>query len=182
MVVLATAFGSANAATSSLTAFFVVAAVAAGVEVALAGTLLAVGSLCAVLTRLLLGEVCDRLVAHHLRIPAVLLAIGAVATLGLATGRPGWMAAGILLSLGLGWGFNGVYWYAIVHRFRGAPGQVTGAIFPGGLLGSVLGPLVFGWIVELLGFAAGWVFAAVLAGVAAVLMWVADGSLGPARL
>jgi MFS family permease len=70
------------------------------------------------------------------------------------------------------WGYNGVFWYAMVRAYPDAPGRITGALSPGGLAGSTLGPVVFGWLVDQLGYQTAWrwfVGLALFAG--AVLSW-----------
>lgn len=163
-------FGMASA--STLSAFTVDAAVSAGIGPASAGILLAVGSICAVAVRLLVGAAADRRGHGHLPVVARLIAAGAVGYLLLALGTRWSIAIGTIVAFGLGWGFNGLFWFAIVRLNRATPGRVTGMVMPGGMFGGLMGPLVFGWLAELRGYPTGWLVAAAWALVGSIIMVV----------
>lgn len=167
ILLLAVAFGLGNATSSTVTTFYVDAAVRAGTSADFAGTMLAVASIATIITRVVSGAVSDRLSTGHLRLCAGLLVVGSIGIAMLATGRPAWMAAGALVGLAGTWGFGGVFWFALVRAYPDAPGQASGAIAPGVLGGSTAGPVVFGFIADSAGFAVAWTFIGVVALVAA---------------
>lgn len=160
VVLLSAAFGCALAAVAVVNTFFVSAAVASGLAPGTAGTYLAIGSIAAVLTRLIAGRACDGFIARPFVLAAWMIATGSTGILLLATMRPAAMLPGIVLSMGAAWGFNGVFWYALVSAYPEAPGRVTGAINPGGFAGSTFGTLIFGLVVESIGYEIAWLLAA----------------------
>lgn len=174
LAMLFVAFTLASGASSILTAFYVASATDAGLSAAHAGSLLAVASVGAITVRLLSGVACDRLAGGHLILCAGMLGLGALGTLALASGQPWLLAAGILIGLAGSWGFDGVFWYAIVRRYQAQPGQVTGALEPGGLLGGAGTPLLFGFVVELTSYRVAWIGGAVLAMAGAAAMLQGD--------
>lgn len=163
-------FGLGTAASGAVPAFYVGAAVAAGTEVDVAGTLLALASAGAILVRLIAGVVCDRMVGRQMSLAGGLLAVGSAGLGLLASGRPAMMAVGVAIALGGTWGFNGVFWYALMRAFPDAPGATTGAIAPGGLVGGIVGPIVFGALVDGFDYRVAWIFSAVLSVAAGAAM------------
>lgn len=162
VVLLAAAFGCALLAISVVPTFFVAAAVEAGVSLSRAGVYLAAGSASAVIVRLIAGHACDRIVVHPLRLASFMIATGSVGIGMLALMRPWAMAVGVILALGGAWGFNGVFWYALVGAYRGTPGRITGAMNPGGFAGATLGTLGFGVVAETLSYTVAWGIAGVI--------------------
>lgn len=146
---------------STLTTFTVDSAVTSGVSPATAGLLLTVGSFASILVRLIVGSRADRRERGHFRTVAGLVAFGSTGYLMLAVGQPVLTAVGVVVAFGLGWGFNGLFWYALLRLNRQAPGRITGLVMPGGMLGGFLGPLIFGWIVDTSGYGVAWSVAAV---------------------
>lgn len=141
---------------STLTTFTVDSAVASGVNPSSAGLLLTIGSLAAIVVRLIVGSRADRRERGHFRTVARLIGLGAVGYFLLAVGGPTATFIGVLVAFGLGWGFNGLFWYALLRLNRQAPGRITGLVMPGGMLGGFLGPLSFGWIVDSYGYDVAW--------------------------
>lgn len=173
ILILAIAFGLGDATSSVSTTFLVDSQVAAGASPERAGTVLSIASACAILTRLSLGAISDRLPGGHLHLCAAMLGVGTVGLWLLSSGEPGlqMVVGGVLAFMGC-WGYNGVFWYAMVRAYPDAPGRITGALSPGGLAGSTLGPVVFGWMVDQLGYQASWRwFVGLALCAAAVLSW-----------
>lgn len=119
--ILALAFGLSTAASSTVTVFYVDAAVSAGSSLDFAGVMLAVGSFAAILVRLVMGVVCDRVAAGHLRLCAALVGSGSIGLALLAIGSQAAMTAGILIVMSGLWGFNGAFWYALVRGHPDSP-------------------------------------------------------------
>lgn len=182
LIVLSVAFGLANGASVTVPVFYVSAAVAAGATPTAAGAVLAAASIVALVVRLALGVVTDRLTGGHLRLCAVMLGAGAGGFSLLATGRTTLVTAGVVLALAGAWGFSGVFWFTLVRSNPAAPGRITGRIAPGALVANSASPLVFGLIAGNYTYALGWVFAGLMAGLAAIGMLVGErrGDLGGA--
>jgi sugar phosphate permease len=178
IIVLSVAFALGNAASGALTAFYVDSSVLVGSTAERAASVLALGSSFAVVVRIIMGAVCDRMRHHQLRLAAGLLLVGSVATLPLGRVTATASSVAFIVAMAGVWGFNGVFWFALVDRFPHAPGRVTGAVTPVGLAGSVLGPLGFGVLADQFGYPMAWPAAAVAALAAALFMLAADMRLG----
>ena len=173
ILMLAVALGLASASSSVVSAFYVDAAVRAGSQVQTAGFLLAVASGITIAVRMLSGAACDRLPKLDLRLNALLLVVGSGGLLLLATGRPATMNIGVILALTGTWGGNGVYWYAVIRAFPDAPGRISGALAPGGLIGGIVALSSFGIIAERIGHGAAWIAASFAAVGGSIMMTVA---------
>lgn len=174
IALLATGFGLGTFTSSTVTTFYVASAADAGSTPAFAGTVLAVASLAAIGARLLAGVISDRLVTGHLTMCAALVGLGSFGIALLATANPRWMSVGLVIALMGNWGFNGVFWFALVRSFPDTPGRITGAASPGGLIGSTLGPLLMGAVIDATGFRVAWLIATVIGAIAATTL-VAGG-------
>lgn len=181
VVVLMLAFGLGTAAGTTLPAFYVDAAVSAGTGASVAGSLLAAASLAAISVRLVAGVVCDRLVKGHMKLAGLLLGLGSFGVLLIASGTSGLMAIGVVAGLAGTWGFNGVFWYALMRAYPRSPGATTGAVAPGGLIGGIVGPTTFGLVVDVSGYQAAWVLSTALALAAASAMIVVARRLEDVR-
>jgi MFS family permease len=156
LVLLALGFGLGTSTSSAITTFYVASAASAGSTSAFAGTVLAVASFAAIGARIAAGIISDRLFTGHLTMCAALVAVGSSGVALLATGSPTWMSVGLAIALMGNWGFNGVFWFALVRSYPDAPGRITGAVSPGGLLGSTLGPLVIGLVIDATSYRTAW--------------------------
>ncbi len=177
LVIIMVTFALADVTNNTATVFYVESAVRAGTPPGLAGTIFAVASLGAILTRLASGVVADRMVTGHLRLCAGLLLLGAVGMALLSTGDPTLMGVGAVLAFCGTWGFNGVFWFSVVSAFPHAPGRVTGVLGPAGLMGSSLTPALFGGIADQVGFRPVWLIVCSSAVAAAIGMVIADREL-----
>lgn len=172
LIVVTIALMCGMAAASTLAAFTVESAAAFGLDLATAAWLLTFGSVCAIAFRVFIGFISDRMVRGHLHVVSAMLGVGSLGYLLLGVGRTWTLVTGTMLAFALGWGFNGLFWFAIVRLHRDAPGAVTGLVMPGGMTGGVIGPILFGTIVEASGFSAAWFTVAAFGALAAVLMQV----------
>jgi MFS family permease len=150
-------------AASALGVFFVDAAVSAGLSPAEAGWLQAVGSSLGVVSRLAAGRAADTMPAGHLRLVAVMLAGGAVGYALLAAGGDVAIILGTVLAFALGWGWVGVFFFAVVRLNPDAPGAATGIVQTGDFAGSLVGPVVFGSLAASGTYRNAWFVAAILA-------------------
>jgi MFS family permease len=176
------AFGLANSANSVILAFYVDAAVEAGTSARLAGFLLAVSSVAAILVRLTTGIASDRMRSGHLRRCAQLMIAGAIGLALLATQQPGLMGAGLLIGLSGAWGLHAVFWFVLMNAYSSAPGTATGLVATVGHIGGTLGPLVFGVVAQELSYRVAWGMGSILAVGSAIMMVVLSRRLAnPAR-
>lgn len=150
--VLAGGFGLGLAAASAMTAFLVSSSVTSGMSRGTAGLLVAAGGAAAVAGRILSGRMADRRGADHLPTVAVMLGIGASAYLLLAlvtADRLTYLYLPVVLVVfGVGWGWNGLFNFAVVRDYPHEPAWATGITQTGGRLGGVVGPFLFGQLVS----------------------------------
>lgn len=172
LLVLAVGLAFGMAAAMALTTYTVESATAAGVGAAAAGLLLTSGSVASITTRLVAGYRADKRGGGHLVTVARMQFAGAIGILLIATQVPGLLLAGTLIAFALAWGFNGVFWFAIVRLNPATPAAASGQVMPGGMLGGVVGPIVFGWTAEQAGFQTAWYLAASWSVIAGTLMLV----------
>lgn len=174
VVILAAAFGFGLAVNSLAPVFYVHSAVTAGAGPQLAGTFLATGSATAIVVRVVAGLVCDRTVWQPLLICTWLLGTGTIGLLMLASGNVSVMGAGVIVTMAGTWGFNGVFWYALVTAFREVPGSITGAVSPGGFIGGTAGTAIFGMLADNASYPVAWMSFAVVGLFGVVVMRAAD--------
>ena len=169
---LAAGFGLGVAAAGTVSAFYVDAAVTAGSTPQAAGLSLGVASAVAIGVRLGSGILVDRIRVGRLQFCASLVTVGTLGFALLATNRPAVMVAGAVVALGGTWGFSAVFWFVLVSSNVDAPGRATGAPGTGGALGGIIGPVLFGGLVDLAGHPTAWLTSAaisLLSGIAFVL-------------
>jgi MFS family permease len=151
---LGAALGAAAAGT--IGSFLVSASVDAGIDEGAAGVLAFVCSAAGITTRMIAGARADVRGGGHLRVVAVMLGIGSLTYVALATRTPALMVVGGLTAYCFAWGWPGLFNLAVVRSNPGAPGAATGITQTGTYIGAVLGPLVFGFTVDAWGY--GWSF------------------------
>lgn len=160
LVVLAAGFGIGVAAASSLTAFLVSSAVSGGISRANAGLLAALGGVIAATSRIVIGRLADRRGHSHLPVVVTMIGLGTVgyATLALASATrvDAVYLVAVVVAFGGGWGWNGLFNFAVITAHPRHPGQATGIIQAGGRFGGVLGPFAFGEIVSHSSYSVAW--------------------------
>lgn len=181
--VLAVGFGLGVASAGALTAFLASSVVAAGMGRAAAGLLVALGGLAAVAGRIVSGWLADRRSGGHLKVVAVMLAIGSIAYLALALVTYQRLAVlvvpVVVVLFAVGWGWNGLFNFATMDLYRERPAWATGITQTGGRLGGVFGPFVFGQIATHASYGAAWVaLAAACAAAATITAVVSSRSRG----
>lgn len=176
-LVLGAALALGIAAGATGTAFLVDAGVTAGFAPGTAGLILAVVSGGSIAVRIGTGVLVDRIGIEPLRLVLALLTAGAAGYALMATGGRAAFVAGAVLALMLGWGYNGLFWLAVIRSTPGSTGASTGVILPMGMAGGVVGPLVAGRLVESFSYAAAWSLVGVLLLAAAVLVRVGVAAL-----
>ncbi|MCW2135090.1 CynX/NimT family MFS transporter [Arthrobacter sp. VKM Ac-2550] len=162
---IAAAMGSAQA--NALGAFTVISATQAGFDVATAGLLLGVGSAAGCLTRPLVGMAADRGIGGSMGTVAIMMSMGCVGLLAIASGNQIAFAAGCIFAFGFGWGWNGLVHYVVSHRSHPFTARATGIAQSGTYIGGSLGPLAFGIVLAGFGPTVAWTSAAILAAMGA---------------
>ncbi|EQD73414.1 major facilitator transporter, partial [mine drainage metagenome] len=164
LVALAIAFCLAAGASASLGAFLVLSAVSTGFSSAAAGLVAVLASACGIAVRVLVGLLADRRGGRHFLLVAGMISVGALGFAALAWGSllhaPVLFIFGAVVAFGIGWGWNGLFNYALVQNHPNAPARATGITQTGGRLGSVIGPLICGVLVEHVGYTGAWAVSA----------------------
>jgi MFS family permease len=163
LMLLALGIGLGSTATAPLGSFLVESSVAAGLRVDTAGLLLALGSAVNILVRVAFGHLADGMSGGRLRLVAAMLGIGVVGFALLATGESALILPGALLAFGAGWGWPGLFNFAVVKTSPGAPAAATGVTQTGASAGAALGPLVFGLVVEVASYDVAWLVSGAIA-------------------
>jgi MFS family permease len=156
LVLLACGIGLGSTAATPLGAFVVESSVASGLRVETAGLLLALGSAVNITVRILFGHLADGMRSGRLRLVVAMLGIGVVGFAMLATGMDALLVIGILLAFGAGWGWPGLFNFAVVKTSPGAPAVATGITQTGASAGAALGPLFFGFVVQGTSYTIAW--------------------------
>ena len=172
LVLLAVGIGLGSTATTPLGAFIVESSVAAGLRVETAGLLLALGSAVNIGVRVGFGRLADGMSGGRLLLVAAMLGIGVAGFVLLATGESGLILPGALLAFGIGWGWPGLFNFAVVKTSPGAPAAATGITQTGASGGAALGPLVFGLVVEVASYDVAWLLSGAVALVAMVAILI----------
>lgn len=177
LIVLAVGWGLASAGANALGAFFVLGAVHAGFATVAAGLLAVLGSLASIGTRIALGAVADRRSGRGFGVVAVMSGVGAFSVALLGTGQVWSYVLATLVGYGIGWGWAGVFNYAIVRSSPSNPGRTTGITQAGAGAGACLGPLAFGVLLTHSGYLAAWVSAGAALLVASAVIAIGRGML-----
>ncbi len=172
LVLLALGIGLGSTAATPLGAFIVESSVVAGLGEASAGLLLAFGSAVSIIVRVALGHLADGMEGGRLRLVAAMLGVGVIGFALLSTGVGGLLVLGTALAFGAGWGWPGLFNFAVVRTNPGAPAAATGITQTGASGGAALGPLLFGVVVEASSYGVAWLFsgATALAALVAILL------------
>ena len=151
----------------------VLAVGAAGVEPGVAGTLLAFGSLVGIVGRIGWGWVGGRWYASHVPLLTALLITGAIGYFWLAraSGLTS-IALATLVTFTTGWGWPALFNFAVVVRSAAAPAVATGIVATGLYAGGIVGPVVFGLLVEAGGYSLAWSFVALSSVVSGAMFYL----------
>ncbi len=178
--VLAGGFGLGLTAAGSLTAFLASSAVSAGAGRGWAGLLVAIGGGAAIVGRIAAGRRADRRGRDHLPAVAWMLVIGALGYLGLAVACVDRAAYAflpvVIIVFGAGWGWNGLFNFAVIRDYPDRPAWATGITQTGGRVGGMLGPFLFGQLVSHSSYAVAWA-AAGATSIAAAAVVIAGGRM-----
>jgi len=100
----------------------------------------------------------------------------------LATGNSRLLVFAALVGYGIGWGWAGLFNFAVASTHRTAPGRATGLTQVGASAGACLGPLVFGLTAARFGYPPAWIGAALLLLVAALMILIGRRALLASRV
>ncbi|MGB5432870.1 MAG: MFS transporter [Acidimicrobiia bacterium] len=172
LVVMAVGAGLGIFGMDALATFLVPYAVDVGFGEGAAGVLLAAGSVLGILTRIIMGWLIDRRTAGGLLTVAVFLGLGAAGIAVMTIGTDPAIVAGSLIAFTFGWGWSGLFTFAVVRRNPAAPAAATGITMTGIYVGAAAGPALFGLVAET-SFTVAWVIMSLALGLGAVLMTTA---------
>lgn len=173
LIVLAVGMGLGSSAANGLGAFLVSSSVHHGWKPGDAGYLVVLGSVTGMSSRLINGILADRRNGRHFQVVATMVGLGGLGYLMLMSGV-GWLIIpATMISYGAGWGWNGLFNFAVVWNYPKSAGYATGITQSGAYLGSVFGPLLFGFIVDRSGYGLAWTSAAFEAIAASIAVIVA---------
>jgi MFS family permease len=156
LFLLALGIGLGSTAATPLGTFLVESSVAAGLRVETAGLLLASGSAVNIVVRVAFGRLADGMRGGRLLLVAAMLAAGVAGFGMLATGEVALILPGALLAFAAGWGWPGLFNFAVVKTNPGAPAAATGITQTGASGGAAVGPLVFGLVAEATSYEVAW--------------------------
>jgi MFS family permease len=160
LLILAAAGGMGAAAGNSIGSFLVSSAVHIGIAESHAGLLLASSSAVVLAVRVSVGLLADRRGSGFFQMVTGLMATGAAGFVLLGSATVPVFVAGAVVAAGAGWGWPGAFNLAVVDHDRSLAAVTTGLTQTGVYLGAVVGPVVFGPVVEHGSFVAAWLVSA----------------------
>ncbi|MDA8027283.1 MAG: MFS transporter [Actinomycetota bacterium] len=170
VVTLAIAMALGAGTSNALGAYMVENAVNHNYAPGTAGLIGALGSLVSLIVRLSVGYRADKREGKHLIVVAAMIGLGAIGYLLFATSIKWLVIPAAVIGYGFGWGWNGLFNFAVVVNHKGAEGRATGITQSGAFVGSVAGPIVFGYFVVHFGFGPSWVLLMAVAALSSTLM------------
>lgn len=180
LVVLAAAVGLGIGALDPLGSFFVGYSVSIGVDEQIAGVLLAVGGFCGIVARLVAGRLIDRRAEADFTAIASMMVAGAAGIVMLNLGGYPGLIVGGFIGFTAGWGWSGLFTFAVVKDNPGAPAAAWGVAQTGKFLGAAIGPLLFGIVADRVSFtAAFWMTTVALLTAAVLILYVRNHRPAP---
>lgn len=168
LVALAVLGGFASMGANAVGTFVLLTVVDSGVEQGTAGIYVVAGAFLGMLVRIASGWWADHTGSGGLRPIAVMLLIGAASYLMLASGNPAVALPAVVLAYTGGWGWPGLFMFAIARHYGPATGRVTGIVQLGLMGGSAVAPLSVGLVVDTAGYGVAWTGVAIIAVVGAL--------------
>lgn len=184
LAAVAAALATASAAGAKV--FVTETAATVGMSASAAGVLLVVAGLFGVVARIAMGRRVDRRTGKAVPMTSTLMLVGCAA---MVMGAIGWPLLLIPAAIGVfagAAGWSGLFLYAMVESRPEAAGAAAGVGIAGVTVGGAVGPVVFGLAIEHSSLTVAWIGAAVLIGLASVIMTAAGRqarvSLAPNRV
>ncbi|WP_166806329.1 MFS transporter [Cryobacterium serini] len=169
------------AATGAVTAYAVITGIERGLPVAGAGILLSVAGLLSVVVRVVVGRIADRANSTFaLATVAAMMFIGGAGVLLMAVDTQWTFVAGMLLALGVGWGWPGLTHFVVSRVAGPATPSATGVVQIGTYVGSGAGPLAFGLLYAALPQTTLWIIVGAVQIVAGYIAFVLARKTPPA--
>lgn len=155
-------FGGATG--NALAVFVVDAGVTIGFSSARAAVVLSIGSAVSITMRVAAGWLVDRRSSTGFgELGAIfLLGVAGFGLLAVAGGEGVWFVIGVLIGFASAWGFPGVMYFTTVRLGLLPPASATGLVLSGTYLGSIVGPLLAGFIAERASYTQVWTIGTVL--------------------
>lgn len=153
-----------------LTTFSAQTLTRAGMSISAAGVVIAGCSVAALVVRLVAGWLTDRRSSDGLLPAAVMIAVGAVGMLMMATGGIALTVLGAVLAFCGGWGWPALLLLGVLTYHPARPAAASGRFQLGTALGAAVGPLVFAAVGEAAGFLTAWVVVAACTAASALLI------------
>ena len=154
----------------SMGAYLVSYAVDSGISEAGAGLVLIIASMSGIAARIGAGFLVDRARSNGVRELAIMLGIGALSLLLLASRIPALVWLAPISAFAGGWGWNGVLTYVVVRANPHAPAAATGITQTGVFVGATIGVPLFGVIAQASSYGTAWVATALSALTAALIV------------
>jgi predicted MFS family arabinose efflux permease len=173
LIILAVGVGLGIGAIDPVGSFFVSYAVSIGVEEQVAGFFLAAGGFCGIAARLVAGRFIDRMAQADLTAIASMISIGAIGIIILNLGGYPGLIIGGLLGFTAGWGWSGLFTFAVVKDNPEAPATAWGIVQTGKFTGAAIGPILFGLVADRVSFSAAyWMSTIALFSAAGLMIYV----------
>lgn len=154
---------------NGLSLFVVPSAVDIGIGEAAAGAVLAGCSLLVVLVRLGAGWLVDRNESIGFAEMAWMAGAGALGGFVLfASSTPALYLTAMPLALLGAWGWPGVVFFTVVHSYPDLPARASGLVLSGNLTGTVIGPLVVGYLAGRGNYPGAWLYVSAMSLIATV--------------
>lgn len=163
LVILSVGVGLGAVAAAVLVGFLVSGAVHVGIAPGPAGWLLTAGSLVGIAVRVRAGVLADRRDGQHLRVVALMLLAGSVGFVLFSLDVDWIYVVATVLAFGTAWAWPGLFNFAVVRIRPDDPGAATGLTQTGVYVGILIGPLMFGAIVDAASYTTAWLVTACFA-------------------
>jgi MFS family permease len=151
---LGVAFGSCLP--GALTAYLVISLTSAGLTPASAALLYGGANAAGIVARLAGGSYARRTASDGFGPVAVMMILGGAGALLLGTTALPLLVLGSAMAFGLGWGWPGLLFYAVMRARPDAPAAASAVVQSGGLSGAAVGPIVAGAVAGAAGWTASW--------------------------
>lgn len=176
---IAVAAGLGTLSIGVLTTFSVQTLVRSGVDVAAAGLIIAAASLASVLVRLGAGWLTDRRGSDGLVPGGLMIGLGAIGLVAIASGSTVATIAGTLLAFCGAWGWPALLLLGVMTYHPRNTGRASGRFQIGTAIGAAVGPALFAFVSDLTSFTVGWFVIAGLTAVSSLLVLYAAPGRGP---
>ncbi len=163
----------------ALTAYLVISLVDSGMGPATAALLYGSANSAGIIVRISAGIYASRVVTKGFLPVATMMILGGTGALLLGTGLRPLLVLGASLAFGLGWGWPGLLFYAVMNARPASPAAASAAVHAGGLSGAAAGPIVAGAVAAAGGWIAAWSVVGALSIVGGVLVAVTAQRLQP---